>query len=164
MRDSALPEVKLGDELQLNIIELRKADRLQVCSESLQALITFFEHWQEEHIMANIDYEPVQQAMEKLKQLSADEETRRMAFVREKALRDEASLINDAIKRGEARGIKIGEVHGKAEMLTQLLSQRYGELPDWVNQKLSAATPEQLDSWSSNLFSAESLEQIFESH
>ncbi|WP_157834695.1 hypothetical protein [Oceanospirillum beijerinckii] len=152
MRDSVLPEVKLGDELQLNIIELRKADRLQVCSESLQALITFFEHWQEEHIMANIDYEPVQQAMEKLKQLSADEETRHMAFVREKALRDEASLINDAVKRGEAN------------ILTLLLNQRFGELPSWVSQKLSNATSQQIERWSGNVLNADSLEQVFESH
>ncbi len=152
MRDSVLPEVKLGDELQLNIIELRKADRLHVCSESLQVLITFFEHWQEEHIMANIDYEPVQQAMEKLKQLSADEETRRMAFVREKALRDEASLINDAVKRGEAN------------ILTLLLNQRFGELPSWVSQKLSNATSQQIERWSGNVLNADSLEQVFESH
>ncbi len=106
--------------------------------------------------MANVDYEPVQQAMEKLKQLSADEETRRMAFVREKALRDEASLINDAVKRGEARG--------KADAVTLILSQRFGELPNWVEQKLSTATSAQIDCWLVNALSSNSLEQVFESH
>lgn len=114
--------------------------------------------------MANVDYEPVQQAMEKLKQLSADEETRRMAFVREKALRDEASLINDAIKRGEARGVIKGKVDGKTDAIALLLSQRFGELPSWVEQKLSGATPEQIDCWLSNILSSDSLEQVFESH
>jgi hypothetical protein len=33
-----------------------------------------------------------------IKQLSADEETRRVAFVRERARRDEVSLLNDAEK------------------------------------------------------------------
>ncbi|BBI62915.1 hypothetical protein HSBAA_42210 [Vreelandella sulfidaeris] len=42
--------------------------------------------------MANIAHEPVKKAMNRIKQLSADEETRRLAFVRERALRDEVSL------------------------------------------------------------------------
>ena len=31
MRDRQQPSIKLGDELQLNIIEMRKADRLKIC-------------------------------------------------------------------------------------------------------------------------------------
>lgn len=54
MRDSAQPEVLLGNELQLNIIELKKADRLGISSETLNAWITFFEHWQEDVLMASI--------------------------------------------------------------------------------------------------------------
>ncbi|WP_227842342.1 hypothetical protein [Vreelandella zhuhanensis] len=38
--------------------------------------------------------------MSRIRQLSADEETRRLAFVRERALRDEVSLLNDAKREG----------------------------------------------------------------
>lgn len=41
MRDEAQPQVRLGNELQLNIIELRKADRLGQRSSTLQDWITF---------------------------------------------------------------------------------------------------------------------------
>ena len=50
--------------------------------------------------MAQFTHEPVQQAMDRLCELSADEETRRLAFVRERALHDEVSLLNDAKREG----------------------------------------------------------------
>ncbi|MCL1479700.1 MAG: hypothetical protein MH219_20355 [Marinobacter sp.] len=38
--------------------------------------------------------------MSRIRELSADEEARRLAFVREKALRDEVSFLNDARREG----------------------------------------------------------------
>lgn len=104
MRDEYQPNVSLGNILQMNLIELSKADRLGLPSDPLTAWITFFKHWQEELTMANIAHEPVKKAMNRIKQLSADEETRRLAFVRERALRDEVSFINDAELRGIEKG------------------------------------------------------------
>ena len=57
--------------------------------------------------MVDTSYEPVRKAMERLKELSADEETRRLAFVRERALRDEISFINDAERRGREEERKV---------------------------------------------------------
>ena len=59
MRDRARPEVRLGRELQLNIIELRKADRLGQLPARLSAWIADFEHWQEESTMSTHPYPPV---------------------------------------------------------------------------------------------------------
>jgi len=39
--------------------------------------------------------------MSRILELSADEEARRLAFVRERALRDEVSLLNDAKTEGQ---------------------------------------------------------------
>ena len=91
--------------MQMNLVEFTKADRLGLTSGPLRAWITFFKHWQEELIMAKFTHEPVQQAMNRLRELSADAETRRLAFVRERALHDEVSLLNDAKREGreEAR-------------------------------------------------------------
>ena len=100
MRDERLPSVSLGNILQMNLVELTKADRLGLTSGPLRAWITFFKHWQEELTMAQFTHEPVQQAMDRLRELSADEETRRLAFVRERALHDEVSLLNDAKRQG----------------------------------------------------------------
>ncbi|MBB1485314.1 PD-(D/E)XK nuclease family transposase, partial [Oceanospirillum sediminis] len=99
-RDQQIPAVVLSDQLQLNIIELKKADRLATDSESLKAWITFFEHWQEDALMFNITHEPVKQAIGRIRELSADEEEKRLAFVRERALHDEATLIVEAKEEG----------------------------------------------------------------
>jgi predicted transposase/invertase (TIGR01784 family) len=108
MRDRHRPEVRLGRELQLNIIELRKADRLGQRPERLSAWIAYFEHWREESTMSTHPYPPVQRAIEKLRALSADEEARYWAEARAKALSDEASLLDDAREEGRQEGEQIG--------------------------------------------------------
>lgn len=100
MRDKRQPDVSLGNTLQMNLIELNKADCLGVPEGPLRAWITFFTHWQEELTMAKIAHEPVKRAMSRIRELSADEEAQRLAFVRERALRDEVSLLNDARREG----------------------------------------------------------------
>ena len=158
MRDRTQPAVRLGNELQLNLIELRKADKLGFSSEALHAWVTFFEHWQEALVMANIAYQPVKDALEKVKSLSADEEAQRLAFVRERALHDEASLLKDAEERGEIRGINKGAV----KTLSRQLTLRFGSIPADVIEKLNSASSEQLEQWTDNILVAQTLEQVFQ--
>lgn len=108
MRDETQPDISQGNILQMNLIELNKADRIGLEPGPLSAWITFFKHWQEELTMANVAHEPVKKAMSRIRELSADEEARRLAFVRERALRDEVSFLNDARREGRedvARGM-----------------------------------------------------------
>jgi predicted transposase/invertase (TIGR01784 family) len=64
-------------------------------------------------------------AMNRIRELSADEETRRLAFVRERALRDEVSFLNDAkregLQEGEQLGIEKGEKQGIEKTARNLL-------------------------------------------
>ena len=50
--------------------------------------------------------QPVQQVLEMLKNLSADDETQRKAFVRERALRDEVSQLASARMEGKQEGLQ----------------------------------------------------------
>jgi predicted transposase/invertase (TIGR01784 family) len=152
MRDRQDPQTKLGDELQLHIIELSKADRLGLVPEPLAAWIALFEHWQEESTMQTIDYPPVQQALDRLKGLSADAETRRLAFVRERALLDEATAINAATARGEAK------------VLILLLTKRFGPLSVETIQRLNTANSEQLELWADRILEAPALDAVFAEH
>ncbi|WPL18584.1 PD-(D/E)XK nuclease family transposase [Thiorhodovibrio winogradskyi] len=104
LRDAKRPEVRLGRELQLNIVELRKADKLQQLPERLSAWIAYFEHWREEVTMSKLTHPPVQQAYAKLQTLSADEQARYWAESRAKALSDEATLLFEAREEGEKEG------------------------------------------------------------
>ena len=63
--------------------------------------------------MSQIAYPPVQKAMRKLKVLSSDDETRRLAEVRERALSTERTEINAALKRGKEIGTELGKEIGK---------------------------------------------------
>jgi len=115
MRDAETPAVTLGEELQLNLLELRKADRLKQVTGALADWIALFKHWQEEDIMAQIANEPVRTAFDRLKALSNDDEARRLAFVRERALLDERSLLKDAHDEGWEQGIEKGREQGLAQ-------------------------------------------------
>ncbi|MBK5964453.1 hypothetical protein CCR95_10245 [Thiocystis minor] len=113
MRDARQPEVTLGNRLQLTLIELKKADRLGLGSDPLSAWVTFFEHWREEQTMAAIEHAPIQEALNRVRQLSADEEARRLAFVRERALHDEVSLLKEAREEGREEGERLGMQKGE---------------------------------------------------
>tara|TARA_R110000751_G_scaffold253741_1_gene353220 strand:- start:371 stop:601 length:231 start_codon:yes stop_codon:yes gene_type:complete len=47
----------------------------------------------------------------RIRELSADEEIRRLAFVRERALRDEVSLLNDAKREWSGRAPATGFIY-----------------------------------------------------
>jgi predicted transposase/invertase (TIGR01784 family) len=128
MRDADTPSVRLGDELQLNLVELRKADRLPNLPPALRAWITLFEHWQEDERMSQITDEPVRRAYEKLKTLSQDAEARRLAFVRERALHDEATLLLEAREDGREEGLEAGHDAAMREAAANMI--RRTELDD----------------------------------
>ncbi|MCG5526481.1 hypothetical protein LRB11_16380, partial [Ectothiorhodospira haloalkaliphila] len=95
----------------------------------------------------------VQQAMNRLKELSADEEARRLAFVRERALRDEVSLLNEAKREGRHAGFE--------GLLRTQLAFKFGELPSWVDERLSSASDDQLGVWGTRLLTANTLDELF---
>ena len=129
MRDRWQPATRLGAELQLHIVELDKADRLKTASSTpgLAAWIAFFEHWSEESTMNQLSYPPVQEALRRLKDLSADDETQQRAFMRERALRDEVTELFAAEQRGEQRGELRGEQRGLQQALTKMLQNGMSE-------------------------------------
>ena len=128
LRDRWQPATRLGAELELNIIELAKADRLHAAgAQGLNAWVTFFEHWKEDSTMGQLTYPPVQQALEVLKDLSADDETQRKAFVRERALRDEISQLASARMEGLQEGEKKGKNEGLQEAKTKMIQSGMSE-------------------------------------
>ena len=168
LRDRHQPALRLGEELQLNLIERPKADRLGAGNPALAAWVAFLKHWQEETRMAQIDYPPVQQALERVRGLSADAETRRLAFVRERALRDQRSELRAAREEGHKAGHKAGRKEGREEgmlvILQRLLTQRFGPLDADLQQRLQTASPAQLETWAERVLEARDLEEVFAEH
>ncbi|MTW19876.1 Rpn family recombination-promoting nuclease/putative transposase [Allochromatium palmeri] len=169
MRDRDQPTVTLGNVLQLNLIELRKADRLGLGSGPLSGWVTFFEHWREEQRMATIDHAPIQDALSRVRQLSADEEARRLAFVRERALRDEVSFLKEARQEGFQQGRQEGRQEGLQEgrqaeaatILLQLLALKFGALTETAQTRVQQADADTLRAWTARVLTTHSLEDVF---
>ncbi len=78
--------------------------------------------------MAQVEHPPIQEAMNRVRALSADEQARRLAFVRERALHDEVTLLKEAQRRGEQIGLEKGEQIGleKGEQIGLEKGQQIG--------------------------------------
>ncbi len=110
--------------------------------------------------MQTINYPPVQQALERLKALSADAQTRQQALVRERAIFEEAMAMSGA----REEGIEIGKAEGAAAVLTRQLTKRFGLLTPEAAQRLQTATADQLELWADRILDASSLEAVFTEH
>jgi len=153
--DPEQPTVRL-ELLQLHILELRKLDH-QRSTGTLTDWVTYFKHWREDTVMSEIRHPPVQKALDQLKALSNDEETRWRALARERALHDEASFLASERRKG----LEEGRHKGQAEVLTRLLTLKFGELPDAVRQRLDQASLSKLDNWAEQVLSVDNLDEIF---
>ncbi len=69
--------------------------------------------------------------------------------------------MQEGIQTGMQKGMQKGVQAGEQKLLTHLLEKRFGKLPAWVSQKLTQATPEQLEHWSLQLLEAKQLEHVF---
>ena len=81
--------------------------------------------------MVNIHYQwkyggnkYVKKAEKELEYLSGDEETRRLAELREKAIRDELAAIAQARDEGKSEGISLGIIQDKIEIAKKMFEKQ----------------------------------------
>jgi hypothetical protein len=55
-----------------------------------------------------------------------------------------------------------GEAKGEAKMLLTLLKLKFNNLPAWVEEKVNAATVVQLEQWAEKIFTAQTVEGLFD--
>ena len=70
-----------------------------------------------------VDNKYVKKAEKELEYLSGDEETRRLAELREKAIRDELAAIAQARDEGKSEGFSLGKSEGISEGISEGESQ-----------------------------------------
>lgn len=164
MRDTTQPDVLLGSELQLTVIELQKADRVGWAPGPASDWVRFFKHWQEDTVMADVTHEPVKKAMGSIRKLSADEEAQRLAEAREWGRINWNLSIGSARREGREKGLEQGREQGleqgERRVLQRLLARRFGDLPPWASQKLENASAERLEAWADEILTASSLEEL----
>ena len=103
----------------------------------------------------------IHKAFDRLEEMSADEQTRLRAEIREKALKNEVSMLAAAHREGEKIGIEKGIEKGEALLLQRLLVRRFGTLPSDVVGQIAAANAAQLELWGDRVLDAASLEEVF---
>jgi len=135
--------------------------------------------------MNEIVHLPVAQALRSLEALSEDRYARDEAFDREKALKDYNTMIKVSTHTGIRMGIEQGRIVGREEgreegrkagrvqgrkqgqreasraLLQDLLKAKFGRLPDWVQQRLEAASVATLRQLSVGVLRASTLEEVF---
>ncbi len=62
---------------------------------------------------------------------------------------------------GQAEGLAEGLAEGRVTMLLRLLQRRFGTMPAAVEDRLRAASIDELDHWADRILDAESLEAVF---
>ena len=67
-----------------------------------------------------VDNKYVKKAEKELEYLSGDEETRRLAELREKAIRDELAAIAQARDEGKSEGISLGIIQAKKMLAKEM--------------------------------------------
>lgn len=158
-RDRGHPTVRLTDHLLLHLVELPKFERLAPTpgwGHKLFEWLHFLNHAHEEGedaMQTQYTNPAIKRAFRVLEHLSADEETRRRAEIRERALRDEVSLLAEAREEGREEGLRNGidtmlqEKFGEAGLsLAQEVAELHdiNILQDMISVIMQASTPVQV--------------------
>ena len=100
--------IVLTDKLEIHYIQLTKfKEKCKRISSKLEQWLTFIKNENVEEIRM-IDNKLVQKAEDEFEYLTGDAETRRLAELREKAIRDEAAGLKSARRKGIEEGIQQG--------------------------------------------------------
>ena len=70
--------------------------------------------------------------------------------------------MQKGLQEGMQQGMQQGRLEGKLQLLTSLLEMRFGELPLWVDERLSSADETMIKNWTGALLSADSLDKLFD--
>ncbi len=88
----------------------------------------------------------IKKAQEELEYLSGDEEARRIAELREKAIRDEITNLEGARAEGEARGKAEGEIIGEKNKSLEIAKKMKEEnIPMEQIEKITGLTKKEIE-------------------
>lgn len=109
----------LTDKLEMHYIQLSKfRKKCKRISTKLEEWLTFIENENMEEL-SMIKNKYVKKAEKELEYLSGDAETRRLAQLREKAIRDELAAIAKARREGKEEGVKKEKIEIAKKMLAK---------------------------------------------
>ena len=69
--------------------------------------------------------------------------------------------IQQGIEQGIEKGMEKGLLQGEAALLRRLLRRRFSDLPAWLEERIQAASREEIEAWSERILDAQRLEDVF---
>ena len=131
IRDDQSGKKVLTDRLEISIIELPKAKRIYEKDKKnrIGQWMMFLDNPNKEEVIQIMgENEHIRKAIDELEQVSGDEKLRRIAELREKAIRDEQAIYEGGLRKGEkigeARGKRIGEAEKQKEIAKKLKEEK----------------------------------------
>ena len=126
IRDDQSGKKVLTDRLEISIIELPKAKRIYERDKKnrIGQWMMFLDNPNKEEVIQIMgENEHIRKAIDELEQVSGDEKLRRIAELREKAIRDEQAAMayakehgyNNGYEEGKKKGLEEGREEGKKE-------------------------------------------------
>ena len=76
---------------------------------------------------------------------------------------EESCTMAGVIERARDEGMQQGRVEGERAVLQRLLRRRFGLLSPGIAERLSQASPSDLEIWAENVLDAQTLEDVFDS-
>ena len=135
--DSLHPEICLTEDIVLHIVELPAFERtgLETSQGAFSEWVRFISRADsetEETMRENYTNPKIHKAFHALEALSADEQARLRAEMRERALMNEISELSAAERKGERKGM--------IEMIIANLEFRFHDVPDSIKKRLASFT------------------------
>ena len=62
---------------------------------------------------------------------------------------------------GMQQGKQEGKQEGEGYLLLRQIKRRFSQLPDWVEEKITQATTDQIEQWADNILDATTIEEVF---
>jgi predicted transposase/invertase (TIGR01784 family) len=162
LRDRETGEL-LSDQLSIHVLQFQDFRGLHPTHESenqkkLRRWAHFFLVDSRAELAQIAQEDPIMaKAAELLEQLSLDPAAARRAQDREVALRFHAHDLEEARTEGNAEGKALG---GRL-VLQRLLARKFGSVDGATLERLSAASPEELEEWAERVLDAQTLSDVF---
>ena len=132
----------LTEDLEIHFIQIPKCSKKEVKTK-LDQWMQFIGNISKEGVKkAMEENKEIKKAQEELEYLTGDEEERRLAFLREKAIRDEISNINGARKEGIKKGIEQGEKRKQLELAKNMKEEK---IPIEQIEKITGLSLEEIE-------------------
>ena len=96
---------------------------------------------------------PEELANQLWQEIETIEESKKVQYV--------TSVERIGIKKGITQGIQQGIQQGESKLLRKLLERRFGPLPTSLDEKLSQANEQELETWGEATLTAPTLEAVF---